>query len=97
MKLQKSDTITVRINPALKRKFEVAKWFLQLSDVIGILVQDYVREYERQYGIIPVSIDKNSQYDIVTKMYWISMTPDRFKELLSLYPKTKNNKAIYWN
>ncbi len=96
MKIQKSDTITVRLNPCLKQKLEVAKWFLNLSDIIWVLIQDYVRDFEKQYWVIPVSIDKNSQYDIVTKMYWVKMSPERFDELLHIFPKVRNNIAVYW-
>lgn len=97
MKTQKSDTITFRLNPALKRKFEVAKWFLHVSDILGLLVQDFVRDFEKQYWIIEVSLDKSSQYDIVTKMLWINITRTRFDELWELYPKDRKNKAVYGN
>lgn len=95
MKTQKSDTITLRINPALKRKLEVAKGFLQLSEVISWLIQQYVREFEKQYGLIYVSVDKKTQYDIITKMYGVALSPERFEELWDFYPKTRKDIAIY--
>lgn len=96
MKLQKTDTVTIRMNPALKRKFQVAKWFLGSSDVIGNLIQDYVRKFEHQYWIINVSLDSKDQYDIVTKVFWVRLTKARFDELWNLYPKSRNDDKMRW-
>lgn len=97
MKLYKNDTITVRVNPILKAKFEVAIWFLWVSDSISYYMQNIIRDFEKQYWIIPTWADKNTQYDIITKMFWVKLSKKRFEELLESYPKTKKNIAMYWD
>ncbi|MDQ7023085.1 MAG: hypothetical protein Q9M97_06180 [Candidatus Gracilibacteria bacterium] len=54
MRKQKSDRITIRINPLLKEKFNTCLVFSGLSEVLNNFIIDYVRKYEAQYGIIPV-------------------------------------------
>jgi hypothetical protein len=97
MKLQKTDTVTIRLNPWLKRKFQVAKGFLGASDVLGNLMQNYVREFEQQYWIISVSLDKDDQYDIVTKVFWVKLTKARFNELWDINPKSRNEEYMRWS
>lgn len=94
MKILKTDTITLRINPWLKQKFEVAKWFLNVSDVLWSLIQEYVREFENQYWVINISLNRAAQYDIVTKMYWVNISKKSFEELLDIYPKERKGIAF---
>jgi hypothetical protein len=94
MKLYKTNSINVRVNPVLKKKFEVAIWFLWLSDVISAFMQDYVRDYEnKMWKIIPVWIDDDSLYNIITQLHGVKLSRSKFDELQSYYPKTR--KDIY--
>jgi len=94
MKILKTDTITIRLNPWLKQKLSVAKWFLNVSDILWVLIQNYIRDYEKQYGIIKVSLNEAEQYDIITKMYWVKLSKNKFDELLDVYPKEKAGRAL---
>lgn len=97
MRLYKNDSLTIRLNPILKSKFNIAIWFLWLSEVLNNMIQDYVRDYEKQFWVIPVSTNKSDQYDILTKMFWVKINQSRFEELINSYPKSRKGIAIYWN
>lgn len=96
---RKTEQITIRVNPILKDKFSVAIWFLDISAVFSEFMQTYVREYEKNiWQPIPLRIDKQWTYDLITNVYWIKITKERYDEILALYPKTrKQNRAIYWD
>lgn len=90
MKLYKSDTINIRVNWILKSKFEVAIWFLWVSDVFSAFMQDYVRNYEKEIGkTVPVWTDDSTLYNIITQIHWVKLSKSKFDELKSYYPKTK--------
>lgn len=97
MRLYKNDILTVRLNPILKSKFNIAIWFLSISEVLSRFIQDYVRDFEKQFWVIEVSVNKDTQYDIITKMYWVKIDKQRFKRLIEAYPKTRKNTPMYWN
>lgn len=97
---RKTEQITIRVNPILKDKFIVAIWFLDISAVLLEFMQTYVREYEKHILVakpIPTRTDKQWIYDIITKIHGVKLSPERYDEMLSLYPKTKKNIAIYWD
>lgn len=96
MRLHKKEALTFRLHPILKSKFNIAIWFLSITEVLWTFVQDYVREYEKESWIIEVTTSKDTQYDIVTKMYWVKLDRKRFEELIEAYPKTRKGIAIYW-
>lgn len=95
MYLYKNWVITIRCSTILKEKFNVAIWFLWLSESISHFMQDKVREYEKQYWIIPIRANKDEKYDLITKMFWIKINKTEFDHLESLYPITNWNKRTY--
>lgn len=95
MKLYKTDTINIKVNPILKKKFEVSIWFLWMSDVISAFMQKYVRDFEKDlWKPIPVSIDDSTAYNIITQIHWVRLSKTKFDELKSYYPKTRKDKFI---
>lgn len=80
MRFLKEDTLTIRINPLLKDKFHIATWFGGISATINIYIANYVRDYEKQYGIIPLSIKTKEKYDIITKFFWIKVNKKLYQE-----------------
>jgi hypothetical protein len=65
MKIQKQETIGFRVNPILKKKFNVAIGFIDMTNAFTHFMQQTVREYENQYGIIKVSACKAEQYELI--------------------------------
>lgn len=81
MYLTKSDTLGIRVHPVLKAKFSIAIWFLDFSSVFNDFMQDYVREFELKHGVIPVKVNKETQYEIVTKLLWNKINKNLFEEI----------------
>ena len=95
MKLYKNKLLTIRINPLLLDKFQVSVWFCDVSSVITQFMQQTVRDFEKQYWVIPVWTDLDTKYDILTKMFWVKITKQEAEKLLKFYPKTRKDIHIY--
>ena len=97
MKTVNDSQIVFKLPTPLKKKFNIATWFLDMSTVLQHYVQDYVREHEKQYWIIPIRWNKNDQYNIIAKMYWMEIKEERMEELKKAYSKTRTGVGIYGN
>lgn len=80
-KFSKEDSINIKINPILKLKFHIASWFNWLSAIITNFISEYVRDYEKQYGIIPISLTNDVKYDVLTKFFWVQLDRQTYKKL----------------
>jgi len=100
MQLYKNDVITIRCSSILKDKFQVAIGFLWMSEAISVFMQEKVRDWEKQYWIIPIRANKDEKYDLITKCFWVKINKSQFDHLESLYPKAlhwmKNFDPDYW-
>ncbi len=86
--------MSLRINPILLEKFQVAIGFENVSASITAYMQKVVREFEAQYWVIPVGgVEADTKYDIITRLYWVQINRKEFDKLLKFYPKTR--KWIY--
>lgn len=77
----KEDTLTIRINPILKDKFQIAVWFAWISATINSFINNYVRDYEKQYWVIPIHLTNALKYDVLTKFFWIKINKKIYQEL----------------
>lgn len=95
MKITNDTVINVRVPSALKKKFNIAIWFLDMSNVMQTFMQNMVRDYERQYWVIKVTANKQEQYEMITNMFWVEIKKERLEELKKAYPKSKTGVGIY--
>lgn len=77
----KEDCLNLKINPILKLKFHIAIWFQGMSATITSFISDYVRDYEKQYGIIPITLTNDIKYDILTKFFGVQLDRQTYKKL----------------
>lgn len=77
----KEDTISIRINPILKLKLHIACWFSWVSSTITFLLNNYIRDYEKQYWIIPITLTNDIKYDVLTKFFWVQLDRQTYKKL----------------
>ena len=80
MRFFKQETLCIRINPILKDKFHIATWFVGISAAINTFIANYVRDYEKQYWVIPLSINSKEKYDIITKFFWVKVNKKLYEE-----------------
>jgi hypothetical protein len=80
MRLYREETLSIRINAILKHKFAIATWFSWVSARINTFMSDYVRDYEKQYWVIPMTINAKEKYDVITKFFWVKVNKKLFKE-----------------
>lgn len=90
MRFYKEDNLNIRINPILKDKFHIATWFAWISATLNTFIANYVRDYEKQYWVIPMSIKTKEKYDIITKFYWVKLS----KKLYDQYNLEESLKLI---
>lgn len=90
MRFYKEETLSIRINPILKDKFHIATWFVWISATINTFIANYVRDYEKQYGVIPMNIKTKEKYDIITKFFWVKFN----KKLYEQYNLEETLKSI---
>lgn len=81
----KEDTLNIRINPILKTKFHIAVWFAWISATLNSFINNFVRDYEKQYWIIPINLDNSLKYDVITKFFWIQLDKQLYKKMDHLW------------
>ena len=80
MRLLKDDTLTIRVNPLLKTKFHIATWFAGISATINTFMSNFVRDYEKQYWVIELTLTKKQKYDLITKFFWVKVNKKLMEE-----------------
>lgn len=95
MRLFKEDTLCIRINPLLKDKFHIATWFAGISATLNTFIANYVRDYEKQYWIIPLTLKSKDKYDLITKFFWVKVNKKLYNEY-NLEDTLKTINDLLW-
>lgn len=95
MWFKKTISLNIRVDPVLKRKFEIATVHTTMSSLINEFMHKYVREFERDTGtIIPVTSDDSIAYEYIKTVLGLKINDSEFEELKWLYPKTRKGRFI---
>lgn len=78
--MYKDDNLSIRINPILKDKFHIATGFVWISATLNTFIANFVRDYEKQYWVIPMSIKSKEKYEIITKFFGIKVNRKLYQE-----------------
>lgn len=95
MRLFKDDTITIRINDILKKKFHIACSYAWVSSILITFINDYVVQYEKQYWVIPLNLNNREMYDVITKFFWVTVNKRLYKDIVLEDTINLINKT-YW-
>ncbi|QFR39166.1 hypothetical protein A9Q91_02940 [Candidatus Gracilibacteria bacterium 28_42_T64] len=66
----------------LKEKFHVSIGPLEMTSVIEGFMWNYIKDFEKQYGQIPISPNNSEKYDIIRNMFGVKITKTAYKDFL---------------
>lgn len=95
--LQKTSTITIKVNPILYQKFRQASALAGITTVMTNMIYNYVNEYEAKYWIIETVLSDSQLYDMFSFLYWIHLNDE--KQYIDTKKKFYLTKAleVYWS
>lgn len=89
-KIYKSSSVTIRTSEVLKKKFNIAIGTLNMSQIIETYMHNVVRDFERDFWVIPVNPNNAEKIELLKKTLWVVVNEKQLERML------QNNAPRYW-